>query len=118
MKHLAFSRFAYKNHQNATLNPKAYYYKRPVSLEDIKNSPIVASPLRLMDCSLSVNGGAAVIVSKEKTDIEIIGSGFSTDHVLTFNRKESHHFRATVDAAQKAFQQSKLAPKNIFLPYN
>ena len=57
---------AFKNHQNAALNPKAYYYKRPISLEDIKNSPVVASPFRLMDCSLSVNGGAAAVLSKEE----------------------------------------------------
>lgn len=104
---------AFKNHKNATLNPKAYYYKRPVSLEKIKNSPIVASPLRLMDCSLSVNGGAAVILSKEKTDIQIIGSGFATDYLLTFGRKDIHHFEATGIAAKQAFKQAKLTPKDI-----
>ncbi len=104
---------AFKNHKNAVLNPKAYFYQRPVSLEQIKNSPVVASPLRLMDCSLSVNGGAAVILSKERTDIEIIGSGFATDYILTFGRKEPYHFKATVIAAKQAFEQAKLTPKDI-----
>jgi len=104
---------AFKNHKNAVLNPKAYFYKRPVSLEKIKNSPIVSSPLRLMDCSLSVNGGAAVIISKEKTDIEIIGSGFATDYILTFGREELHHFKATRIAAKQAFEQAELKPKDI-----
>jgi acetyl-CoA C-acetyltransferase len=104
---------AFKNHKNAALNPKAYFYKRPVSLEKIKNSPVVSSPFRLMDCSLSVNGGAAVIISKEKTDIEIIGSGFATDYLLTFGRDEIHHFKATRIAAKQAFDQAKLKPKDI-----
>jgi len=104
---------AFKNHKNAVLNPKAYFYKRPVSLEKIKTSPIVASPFRLMDCSLSVNGGAAVILSREKTDVEIIGSGFATDHILTFLREEIHHFKATQIAARKAFQQASLKPEDI-----
>lgn len=104
---------AFKNHKNAVLNPKAYFYERPVSLEKIKSSPIVSSPLRLMDCSLSVNGGAAVIISKEKTDIEIIGSGFATDYLLTFGRDEIHHFKATRIAAKQAFEQAKLKPKDI-----
>ncbi len=104
---------AFKNHKNAVSNPKAYYYKRPVSLEKIKNSPVVASPLRLFDCSLSVNGGAAVILSKEKTDIEIIGSGFATDYILTFGRKEPYHFKTTSIAAKQAFEQAKLKPKDI-----
>jgi len=104
---------AYKNHQNAVLNPKAYYYKRPVSLEEIKKSPVVASPLRLFDCSLSVNGGAAVIFSKEKSDIEVIGSGFATDYLLTFGRKDITHFKATQIAAKQAFQQAGLKPTDI-----
>jgi len=104
---------AFKNHQNAALNPKAYYYKRPVSLEKIKESPIIASPFGLFDCSLSVNGGAAVVLSKEKTDIEIIGSGFATDYLLTFGRKDITHFKATQIAAKQAFSQAKLRPEDI-----
>ena len=103
----------FKNHQNAVLNPKAYFYKRPVSLEKIKNSPVVASPLRLLDCSLSINGGAAAILSQEKTDIEIIGSSFATDYLLTFGRDDITHFKATRLAAKEAFDEAKLKPQDI-----
>ncbi len=104
---------AFKNHQNAVLNPKAYYYKRPVTMEQIKKSPVVADPLRLMDCSLSVNGGAAVIVSKDQAGIEVAGSGFATDYILTFEREDKTHFKATQLAAKAAFEQAKLTPKDI-----
>ena len=104
---------AFKNHENAALNPKAYYYKRPVAMEKIKNSPMVADPFRLMDCSLSVNGGAAAIVSKEESDIEIIGSGFATDYILTFERKDLTHFVATQIAAKKAFAMAGLTSSDI-----
>lgn len=104
---------SYKNHQNAALNPKAYYFQRQVSLDEIKKSPIVASPFRLMDCSLSVNGGAAVILTKEKTDVEIIGSGFVTDYILTFNRPDITHFPAVKSAARQAFEQAKIKPEDI-----
>ncbi len=107
------SLISFKNHQNATLNPKAYYYKRPISLEEIKNSPVIASPFRLFDCSLSVNGGAAVILSKEKTDIEVIGSGFATDYLLTFGREDSTHFKATKLAKIEAFLQAGIKPEDI-----
>lgn len=107
------SLIALKNHQNAALNPKAYYYQRKVSIEEIKNSPIVASPLRLFDCSLSVNGGAAVILSKEKTDIEVIGSGFATDRILTFGREDMTHFKATKLASKKAYESAKVKPEDI-----
>jgi len=104
---------AFKNHQNATKNPKAYYYQRPVSLEEIKNSPIVASPFRLFDCSLSVNGGAAVILTRERTNIEVIGSGFATDYILTFGREDICHFKATRLAAEQAFKEAKIKPWDV-----
>ena len=104
---------AYKNHQNAALNPKAYYYQRKVSLEEIKNSPVVASPLRLMDCSLSVNGGAAAILTREKTDIEVLGSGLATDYILTFGREEPWHFQATKLAAEQAYKKAGVKPEDI-----
>ncbi len=107
------SLIAFKNHQNAVLNPKAYFYQRPVSLEKIKKSPVISSPLRLMDCSLSVNGGGAIILTKQKTNIEVVGSGFATDHLLTFGREELHHFKATKIAAQKAYKQAGIKPQDV-----
>jgi acetyl-CoA C-acetyltransferase len=104
---------SFKNHQNATLNPKAYFYQRPVSLEEIKRSPVVASPFRLYDCSLSVNGGAAVVLTREKTDIELIGSGFATDYLLAFLRKDMTHYLASQIAAKKAFEEAKIKPENV-----
>jgi len=107
------SLIALKNHQNAELNPKAYFYKKPISLEQIKKSPIISSPLRLMDCSLSINGGGAIILTKEKTDIEIVGSGFATDYLLTFGREDLHHFKATEMAAKQAYEQANVKPEDI-----
>lgn len=104
---------SYKNHQNAVLNPKAYFYNRPVTLEQIKKSPVVASPFRLYDCCISVNAGTAAIVSKEKSDIEIIGSGFTTDYILAFGRKDTTHYEATQRSAKIAYNQAKVSPKDI-----
>ncbi len=104
---------ALKNHQNAVSNPKAYYYQRPVTLEEIKNSPVIASPFRLFDCSLSINGGAAIIISKEKTDIELVGSGFATDYLLAFLRKDVTHYLASQKAAKEAYQEAKIKPEDI-----
>jgi len=104
---------SYKNHQNGILNPHAYFYKREITLDQIKNSPVVASPFRLFDCCISVNGGTAAIVSKEKTDIEIAGSGFSTDTILTFERKEISRYKVTQRAAKIAYEQAKIKPENV-----
>lgn len=104
---------AEKNHANAFLNPKAHFYKKKVTLDMIKSSPIVASPLRLMDCSISVNGSAAVIISKDKTDIEIVGSGLSVDYLATFEREDLSTWRSVINSSKEAYKMGGLTPKDI-----
>jgi acetyl-CoA C-acetyltransferase len=104
---------AFKNHQNAFLNEKAYFYKRKVTLEQIKSAPKIAGDFTMYDCSLSVNGGAAVILTQEKTDIQVIGSGLATDYLFTFGREEIWHFKATKIAAKMAYEKAKIKPEDI-----
>jgi acetyl-CoA C-acetyltransferase len=59
------SRIAWKNHRNGSLNPKAQY-RREVSMEEIQNSPIVAAPLGIMDCSGVADGAAAAIIVRSE----------------------------------------------------
>jgi len=104
---------AYKNHQNAFLNPKARFYKKGVTLKQIKKSPVVASPLRLFDCSLSVNGAAAAILTKEKTDIEIVGSSLFVDRLSAFESEDMTSWQASKLAAEEAYKQAGIAPNDI-----
>ena len=55
------SRIAWKNHKNGAKNSKAQFQKE-VSMETIKNSPKIADPLGIMDCSGVSDGSAAAIV--------------------------------------------------------
>src|SRR3989338_1202310 len=106
---------AYKNHKNAFLNPKARFYKKKVSMEEIKNSPMVASPLRLFDCSIPVNGAAAVVLSRDKTDIEIVGSAEGTDYLAPFEREDPTSWDATKKAAEDAYKQAGITSADIDL---
>ncbi len=55
------SRIAWKNHRNGAKNPKAQFQKE-VPIEAIRNSPKIADPLGIMDCSGVSDGAAAAIV--------------------------------------------------------
>src|ERR1700694_5209440 len=55
------SRIAWKNHRNGAKNPKAQFQKE-VPMETIRNSPKIADPLGIMDCSGGSDGAAAAIV--------------------------------------------------------
>ncbi len=104
---------AYKNHQNAYLNPKARFYNKKVSLEDIENSPIVASPLRLFDCSIPANGAASLILSRDKTDIEIVGSAEESDYLAPFERDDLTSWESTIKAAGIAYKEANITPNDI-----
>jgi len=104
---------ALKNHDNAFLNPKARFYQKKVTLEMIKNSPVVASPLRLFDCSIPCNGAAAAVISSDKTNIEIAGSGLSTSYLTSFEREDMTSWDSAVKAAKVAYDQAGVKPKDI-----
>ncbi|HZX44298.1 MAG TPA: thiolase domain-containing protein, partial [Candidatus Nanoarchaeia archaeon] len=95
-----------KNHENAYLNPKAFFYGKKVGLDEIKNSPIVTSPLRLFDCSISVDGSAAVLLTKDKTDVKIAGSGYCADYLAPFERESLTSWEGVVTAANQAFSNA------------
>jgi acetyl-CoA C-acetyltransferase len=104
---------ALKNHENANLNPKARFYGKKVTLDMIRKSPIVASPLRLFDCSISVDGAAAAIISKDKTDVEIAGSALYTDRLPAFEAQDMTTWEGTVLAARDAYKQAGISAKDV-----
>ena len=55
------ARIAWKHHYNGARNPRAQF-KREVSMDTIKNAPIMAGGLGVFDCSGVADGSAAAIV--------------------------------------------------------
>jgi len=55
------TRIAWKNHKNGALNPRAQFQKE-VGKDTICNSPLVAGPLGIFDCSGVSDGSAAAII--------------------------------------------------------
>jgi acetyl-CoA C-acetyltransferase len=112
---------AVKNHANGALNPDAQY-KRPITLESVMKAPIVADPLGLMDCSPVSDGAASIVLCAEDIakryttkPIKIIGSGQGSDTLALHERRDICTLDATVHAADMAYNQAKITPKNIDL---
>jgi acetyl-CoA acetyltransferase len=57
-----FGEIAVAFREHALLNDNAVM-KKPITLEDHRNSRMISDPFRLLDCSLESDGGAAVVVS-------------------------------------------------------
>jgi acetyl-CoA C-acetyltransferase len=66
-----------------------------------------------MDGSISVDGAAAVVLTKDKSDIEIVGSDLCTDRVAPFESKDPITWNATSVSAKGAFEQAGLTPSDI-----
>lgn len=62
-----FGRIAVVDRKHAAVNPKAFFYGKPITLEDHQASRYIAEPLHLLDCCQESDGGVAiVIVSPER----------------------------------------------------
>src|SRR6185503_4873854 len=56
---------AVKNHENAVLNPNAQLRGR-ISLDAVLSSPLVADPLRVLDCAPISDGACALVLASEE----------------------------------------------------
>ena len=59
-----FGKIAVVDRAHAARNPKAWFYERPITLEDHQNSRWIVEPvLRLLDCCQESDGGVALVVT-------------------------------------------------------
>ncbi|MBU1197111.1 thiolase domain-containing protein [Candidatus Micrarchaeota archaeon] len=104
-----------KNHVNSQRNPLAHFAHKKVTLEDIRKSPIVCSPLRLFDCSPISDGAAAVVLTKKKkgNSISIAASAMATDSISLVQRKNLTSFQATKRASENAYKEAGVQAKDL-----
>ncbi len=104
---------AVKNHYHASLNGHAQF-PFPISVEKVLKSPLIAEPLRLLDCSPVSDGAAAVILQRQESQtVHIIASAVANDTLGLAQRESLTELQATKEAAKKAFAMAGLGPKEI-----
>nr|WP_206072079.1 lipid-transfer protein [Antrihabitans stalactiti] len=58
-----FGRVAVADRKHAAVNPAAFFYGKPITLEDHQQSRWIAEPLHLLDCCQESDGGIAIVVT-------------------------------------------------------
>ena len=59
-----FGRYTVVARKHAATNPNAWFYQRPITLEDHQNSRWIVEPiLRLLDCCQESDGGVAMVIT-------------------------------------------------------
>jgi acetyl-CoA C-acetyltransferase len=110
------SAVAVKNHEHATRNPIAQY-SQPVTKEQVRSSAMIADPLRVLDCTPTTDGAAAVILTSTEWARDrgvphaiLDGVGFAVSDGyysgLFNNENDLLGFRPTREAAKVAYAQA------------
>lgn len=116
-KYLA--KIAVKNHRNAIDNPLAQFHKK-ITINEVLNSPVIASPLKLLDCSPLSDGAAAVILCRQDRTAEftddpvfLVGIGHDTETINFYQRSDLATMPTVVNASAKAFEMANVKPADI-----
>jgi acetyl-CoA acetyltransferase len=58
-----FGAISVADRKHAAKNPKAYFYEKPITIEEHQASRWIAEPLRLLDCCQETDGGVALVIT-------------------------------------------------------
>ncbi len=106
------------NHRNGVYNELAQF-RMPITVEQVLNSPMIADPLTLLDCSPITDGASAVILASEniarkfRDPVWITGLAQASDTLALHDRKSLTEIGSTRKASREAFEQARLKPRDI-----
>jgi acetyl-CoA acetyltransferase len=103
---------------HAGMNPNAMY-RDPITIANVLESRMIATPLHLLDCSVVSDGGGAVVLTTAeraadlpKTAVQILGAaeGFSHHHVMQMSSVTDTGAQAS---GRRCFEQAGLKPADV-----
>lgn len=114
----AMAHVSVKSHANAVNNPKAHL-RKPITLDDVLNAPMVADPLGLYDCCGVSDGSACAIVTTPeiaralgKHDLVSVKSlqvAVSNGQELQLDQWDGSYFATTRVAAGRAYAEAGIS---------
>jgi acetyl-CoA C-acetyltransferase len=113
-----FAMFGVNAHQNAFLNQYSLF-KKQFSLEDYKNAPFIAEPIKMLDASPICDGAAALVLSKYPNNekkipqVKIIASSCATESVSINGRIDPLNAVGIHESGKKAYSMAGIGPEDI-----
>ena len=117
-----FALVSVKNHGNAKRNPLAML-PMDITVEDVMNSRMLATPLKKLDCSPVTDGACAMVLAAEREAKKLTtlakrvwlkGVGHCTD-AYRLGDRDLADTRALKDAARRAYDMAGVGPADIDL---
>ncbi|MFK4690897.1 lipid-transfer protein [Streptomyces pristinaespiralis] len=120
----AFGHVAVTGRRHAATNPAAYFYGRPITLEDHAASRWTVEPLRLLDCCQETDGGQAIVVTRLERARDLRrppavilaaaqGAGRTQEQMTSFYRDDLTGLPEMGVVARQLWRTSGLAPRDI-----
>lgn len=115
-----FAMVSVKNHGNAMRNPYAML-PMEITVEDVMSSPMLATPIKKLDCSPVTDGAAAMVLAAErnakklttnKKRVWLNGVGHCTD-AYRLGDRDLADTKALKKAAEKAYEMARVSPADI-----
>jgi len=119
-----FGRVAVAHRAFAATNPNAWFYERPITLEDHQTCRWIVEPLRLLDCCQESDGGVAVIVTtveraRDLRQSPVVirgsaqGSGAGQEEMTSYYRDDLVRIPEADVVARKLWERSGLTPGDV-----
>lgn len=118
-RHADFAPFAMNAHANAVENPYARL-QHPITAEEFERSPMIATPINLLDASPVGDGAAAVYLVPADSlrgngHVRVLASAAATDTMAVHHRQDALFLTAAYNSAHEAYRQAGLEPRDIDL---
>jgi len=121
---LDLARVAVSTRKHAVNNPGAFFYGKPLSLEEHQASRFIAEPLRLFDCCQESDGGCAQVITtvERARDLRAKGAvvrgigqaaGAEQENMTSFYRPSITHLPEMDRVAQQVYAMSELGPADV-----
>ena len=119
-KHEDFAPFSINAHANAMHNPYARLHEK-ISIERFEKSPMVATPINLLDASPIGDGAAAAIIVPAEKAASVIGrpritvaaSTSATDSIAVHSRKDPLFLSAAYESSKRAYAMAGITAKEV-----
>ena len=119
-----FGRVSVADRKHAATNPKAWFYGKPITLEEHQASRWIVDPLHLLDCCQETDGGQAIVVTTTERARDLPhppavvagaaqGSSKGQESMVSYYRDDIAGLPEMGLVAKQLWEQSGIGPSDV-----
>jgi acetyl-CoA acetyltransferase len=119
-----FGRVSVADRKHAATNPAAWFYRKPITLEDHRASRWIVEPLRLLDCCQESDGAVALVVTGRERARDLRrapavieaaaqGAGYGQQMMTSFYRDDVTGLPEMGLVARQLYATARIGPRDI-----